>query len=186
MISWYGEFVVLPDEVKQRNKFKINPTIPRLDCINHSGHYKGLEHFINNKGMLKFSLMRTDNIKADGKRKADYWLQGEKVMNFSSIYPFDIQEDQIIAFGEPNDKPTVRRAKTVNKKRIQTNVPNPMLPYKNDGFIFICNPDFTRIEILVIENGRFLVQAYCKKLLNSDFDEQLLQFRETAKEFYKY
>ncbi len=186
MISWYGKCVVLPDEVKQRNKVKVGAKIPRLDCINHAGYYKGLEPFLNSKGMLKFSLMRTDSLKADGKRKADYWLLGEKNMNFSSIYPFEIQEKQVIAFGEPNDKPTVRRAKTIEGERTQIDVPNPMLPFKNDAFLFICNPDFTSIEIMVIEDGRFLVQAYCKKYLNGDFDEQLAQFRTTAKEFYKY
>lgn len=186
MISWYGKFAVLPDEVKKRNKIKVGAKIPRLDCIESVGYYEGIEPFINSKGMFKFNLMRTDKINADGKRKADYYLQGEKSMNFSSIYPFEVQDKHIIAFGEPNDKQTVRRAKTVDKNRVQVDVPNPMLKFKNDAYIFICNKDFTQIELLVIEHGRFMVTAYCKQLLNGGFDSELKTFRETTKEFYKY
>lgn len=186
MISWYGEFVVLPNEVKQRIKAKVNPKIPRLDCIKSVGYYKGIEPFVNGKGMFKFNLMRTDHIKADGKRKADYNLQGEKSMNFSSVYPFEIQESRIFAFGEPNSKETVRRAKTVDKKRIQVDVPNPMLPYKNDLYLFLCNKDYTKLELIVVEDARYLAKGYREKLLNGGFDEQLKQFREIAKEFYKY
>lgn len=186
MISWYGQFVVLPDEVKQRMKVKINPTIERLDCIKSAGYYKGIEPWINSKGMFKFYLKRTDEMKADGKRKADYNLQGEYSMNFSSVFPFDIQDKQFLAFGEPNNKNTVRRSKTINKKRIQVDIPNPMLPYKNDLFLFIWNNEYTKLELLIIEKGRYLTTAYCNKLLNGGFDDQLKQFRETAQEFYKY
>jgi len=178
MFSWYGEFVVLPNEIKQRNKIKLEPVCPRLDCIKSVGYYKGIEPFINKKGMFKFNLMRTDGIKTDEKRKADYYLQGEKSMNFSSIYPLSLNDKNIVYYGEPNDKPTIKSGKA--------KIDNPMLPYKNDGYLFIINPDYTKIELLVIENGRFLIRGYTKQLANGEFDNMLKQFRETSTTFYNY
>lgn len=178
MFSWYGEFNVLPNEIKQRNKIKLEPVCPRLDCTKSVGYYKGIEPFINKKGMFKFNLMRADIHKTDEKRKADYYLQGEKSMNFSSIYPLAIPDIDNIYFGEPNDKPTIKSGKA--------KIENPMLPYKNDGYLFIINPDYTKLELLVIENGRFLIKAYAKQLANGECDEMLKQFRESATMFYKY
>lgn len=184
-ISWYGQFVVLPDEVKRRNNIKVGPAIPRLDCIKSAGYYKGIEPCINNKGLFKFDLLRTDNIKADGQRKADYWLQ-TKIGNFSSMYPTGFSSNPLIFFGEPNNKKTIRKSKTVNKKRVQIDIPNPMYPFKNDGYIFICNKELTQIEVLVIEDARYLINAYCKQFVNGGFDEQLKILRETASIFYNY
>nr|WP_320118033.1 hypothetical protein [uncultured Marinifilum sp.] len=178
MFSWYGNFVVLPNEVKQRCKIKLDPKCPRLDCVKSGGYYKGIEPFINKKGMFKFNLMRTDRFDADDKRKADYYLQGDKSMNFSSIYHSDILNAKHVAFGEPNDKPTIKQ----NKKE----VPNPMLPFKNDGYLFIINDDYTKIELLVIEGGRNLIKAYAKKFANGDCDEVIKQLRESATTFYNY
>lgn len=178
MFSWYGDFIILPNEIKQRNKIKLEPVCPRFDCIRSVGYYKGIEPFINKKGMIKFNLMRTDEHKTDEKRKADYYLQGEKSMNFSSLFPLALPEIENICFGEPNDKPTIKSGKA--------KIENPMLPYKNDGYLFIIEPDYTRIELLVIENGRFLIKAYAKQLASGEFDEMLKQFRDSAKTYYKY
>lgn len=178
MFSWYGEFVVLSNDTKQRNKIKLNPVCPRLDCIRSVGYYKGIEPFINNKGMFKFNLMKADNLKTDEKRKADYYLQGEKSMNFSSIYPLALPEINNICFGEPNDKPTIKTGKA--------KIENPMHAYKNDGYLFIINPDYTKIELLVVEDGRFLIKAYAKQLANGECEDMLKQFRESATTFYNY
>jgi len=178
MYSLYCKLIVLPNEVKQKNKIKLNPTCPRFDCVKANGYYKGLEPLINSKGMFKLSLMKTDRFDADEKRKADYYLQGESSINFSSIFYLDIENAKHIAWGEPNDKPTVKyKGKPV---------PNPMLPYKNDGYIFLINEDYTCIEVLVVEGGRNLIKAFAKKVANGDCDEVINQLRETATIFYNY
>lgn len=178
MISFYGNLQVLPNEAKIRNKLKPEPKIPRLDLTSFSGYYKGIEPFISTKGMIYYNLMRTEKINANGNRKASYYLQGQKSLNFSSIYLMNETEKIKFGFGEPNNKPTIKKGKQ--------RVPNPVLPFKNDGYLFIVHDDYQQIEILICENSRYSIQAFAKKLANGGFDEALQQFRENAQPFFNY
>ena len=62
--------------------------------------------------------------------------------------------------------------------KMKNGEPNPMLPFADDGFLFISTPDFTAIEILIITNGRYLIQGYLKMLANGAYNEALKAMRE--------
>lgn len=180
MFSLYLDCIVLPDEVKAKHNITLIPANPRLDCIRANGYWKGIEPFINSKGMIKFDLMQTKGIiKAPDQRRAGYYLQGCKnSMNFSSIYEHLTPEYTGFGFGNPNDKKTIR-------VKGQETV-NPMYEFKDAGYLFIYAKDYSRIEILVIENGAFLLPGYVKQLAAGEFNEALEQMRATAKPFFEY
>jgi hypothetical protein len=178
MFSYYLDCIVLPDNLKAKHKIKLSRSTPRLDCIRSNGFWKGIDPFINSKGMLKFDLIKTKGIiNAPDQRRAGFYLQSN-AMNFSSIYEYLTPEYTGFGFGEPNDKKTIR-VKGEEKQ-------NPMYLFKDAGYLFIYAKDYSRLEILVIEGGRYLLQGYVKQLAAGEFDEALKQMRATAKTFYEY
>ena len=178
MFSLYLDCVVLPDNLKAKHNIKITRSTPRLDCVRINGFWKGIDPFINSKGMLKFDLIETKGIiNAPDQRRGGYYLQSNS-LNFSTVYEFLTPEYTGFGFGNPNGKKTIR-AKGENKS-------NPMLPFKDAGYLFIYAKDYSRVEILVIENGFYLLQGYVKQLASGEFDEALNQMRATAQTFYEY
>ncbi len=115
-------------------------------------------------------------VNAPDERLTDYVLQSNS-LNFSSLYPNMQLDCSGFAYGEPNNK------KTVGKKEPK---PNPMFDFRNDGFLFVINTDYTKIELLIIENERYTIKGYLKKLVNGELDEALQQMRATAKPFFNY
>ena len=179
-ISLYLKCIVLPNELKAKHKITLTPANIRLDCVEINGFWKGIEPFINSKGMIKFDLIPTKGIiNSPDQRRAGYKLQGWKdSINFSSLYEYYAPEYTGFGWGEPNDKKTMR----VKGK----DVPNPMYPFKNAGFLFIYSKDYSCIEILVIEGERHLWNGNVKALASGAMNEALQQIRATAKPFFEY
>jgi len=176
MFDCYIRLQQLPDKVKLSNKIKIGKT-PRLDCIAFAGYYKGIEPLISKKGQLKFYLMETRGIiNSNDQRRANYFLMGDKSINFSSLFIQNFETNNFLyGFGEPNRNKVLKNGQT-----------NPMHSYSNDGYLFIIKPDFTEIEILIISNGRYLIQGYLKELANGKYNEALEMMRKQAKPIYNY
>ena len=95
-------------------------------------------------------------------------------LNFSSIYieDFDFLE---YGYGYPNAKP-----------RLNNGEPNPLHPFKNDGYLFIINKDYTEIEVLILVDGRNLISHYYQHLIDGFFDTEIQRLRLEAKPFYAY
>jgi len=174
MIGAYFKLATLPDEVRAANKIKGET---RLDCISFtdmvSGNYKGLTNFVNKKGQL-FLYKRPfrDFINTDSKRLAEWTLI--KGLNFSSIYINDLDCPEI-GYGYPNAN---RLLKNGSK--------NPLFEFRNDGYLFILNKDYSEIEVLIILDGRNLISSYYQKLIDGGFDDEVRQLRQQAKVFYQY
>jgi hypothetical protein len=178
MFDCYIKMQQLPDEVKRANKgIKVGAKIPRLDCVALAGYYEGLKPIFSSKGQLKFYLVQTRGlINSNDQRRAGYFLMGEHSINFSSIFLQDFDTgDQCFGFGEPN-----------SNKKLKNGKPNPMLPFSEDAYLFITNPAFTEIEILIIRRGRYLIQGNLKQLANGEFSDALKAMREQAKPIYNY
>ena len=169
----------LPNEVKRANKIKVGATVPRLDCIAIAGYYKGLNCLTSTKGQLKFYLQKTRGlINSNDQRRAGFFLMGDHSINFSSVFmqSFDnADQSKCYGFGEPN-----------KNEKMKNGDPNPMLPFADDGYLFIINPDYTAIEILIITKGRYLIQGYLKMLANGAYNEALQAMREQAKPIFNY
>jgi hypothetical protein len=178
MFDCYIKLQQLPDEVKRANKIKAGAKIPRLDCVAMAGYYEGLKPLFSSKGQIKLYLMETRGlINSSDQRRAGYFLMGEKSINFSSVFlqDFGTDQKQCFGYGEPNRNETLKNGE-----------PNPMKPFCEDAYLFITDSKFTEIEILIISNGRYLIQGYLKQLANGAFNDALEAIREQAKPIYNY
>ena len=175
----YIKLQQLSDDIKRANGIKVRSSVPRFDCTAIAGNIEGLKCLISPKGQLKFYLQKTPGlINSNDQRRAGYFLMGEKSINFSSVFlqSFDnADQSKCYGYGEPNKKPTLKNGN-----------PNPMLPCAEDGYLFITTPDQKEIEILIISNGRYLIQGYLKMLAIGAYEEALQAIRAQAKPIFNY
>lgn len=150
---------------------------PRYDLTMMAGFWQSLDNLKNNKGEIFFSLIPSDKNqyrKQEG-TTPEYYLQcrppKSQTVNFSGIR-FAYAEDNkpIYGSGEPSDQP-----------KLKGGVINPLYKNKDDGFLFIFSDDTEQLEILIIENGRTLIDAYRKQLSLGGFEGKLSELRKQAK-----
>ena len=142
-----------------------------------AGYWEALDKIKNYKGILFFNLIPTDKNeyrKQDG-TTPEYYLQctpaKSKAINFSGIrFLYADNKQSIFASGEPS-----------NREILTGGVRNPMYKQKNDAFLFLFSMNMQKLEILVIEGGRLLIDAYRKQLSLGGFNEALEQLRNQAK-----
>jgi len=175
MIGAYYKLAALPDEVRDANKIKSKA---RLDCISFTdmvvGNYKGLTYFVNHKGQLFFyKTPCRDFVNTDSKRLAE-WSLTSNGLNFSSIYIDDLDCPEI-GYGNPNAN-----------RLLSNGGINPLFEFRNDGYLFLINSEYTVIELFVIPDGRNLISSYYQKMIDGGFDDEVKQLRQQAKIFYQY
>jgi hypothetical protein len=173
MINTYFKFIALSDDVKAANKIRSKK---RLDCVLFTDkvNYNGLTNFVNDKGQLFLYKTECNNfINADKKRMAEWSLTGNE-LNLSSIYIDDADFIEY-GYGYPNPNRTLGNGK-----------PNPLFEFRNDGYLFIMNNDYSEIEILIVKDGRNLISSYYHKLIDGGFDSLISEFRKQSIPFYNY
>jgi hypothetical protein len=178
MIGAYYKLATLPDEVRAANKIRSKA---RLDCISFTdmvaGSYKGLTNFVNDKshkGQLFFYKTPCNRfINTDSKRISEWSLTGNG-LNFSSIYIDDIDFPEI-GYGYPNAN-----------RLLKDGSQNPLFDFRNDGYLFLINKDYSVIELIVIPDGRNLISSYYQKMIDEGFDDEVRELRKQAKVFYQY
>lgn len=173
MIAAYYKLALLPDEIRSANKIRSKA---RLDCIAYSDllDYKGLTIFVNSKGQLFFyKTPCRDFVSADSKRLSE-WSLTNNSLNFSSIYIEDYDFPEY-GYGYPNAKRLLANGSI-----------NPQFEFRNDGYLFVINKDYSEIEILIIPDGRNLISGYYQRLIDGLFDDDLKRLRNQSKSFYQY
>jgi hypothetical protein len=175
MIGAYYKLARLSDEVRAANKIRSKA---RLDCVSFTdmvvGNYKGLTNFVNHKGQLFFyKTPCRDFVTTDSKRLAEWSLTGNG-LNFSSIYIDDLDCPEI-GYGYPNAS-----------RHLSNGSENPLFDFRNDGYLFLMNKDYSVIEILIIPDGRNLISSYYQKFIDGGFDDEVRQLRQQAKPIYQY
>ena len=139
MIGPYFKFMVLPDEIRDANKIRSKA---RLDCVSFTddmqGGYQGLTYFVNTKGHLFFYKIPSRSIVNTASKRLAEWLLTNNSLNLSSIYIEDIDYPEI-GYGYPNAN-----------RLLSNGSPNPLFPYRNDGYLFILNQDYSEVELIVI------------------------------------
>ena len=58
--------------------------------------------------------------------------------------------------------------------------------FRNDGYLFLINKDYSEIELIVIPDGRNLISSYYQKMIDGGFDDEVRELRQQAKAFYQY
>ncbi|MCE2964134.1 MAG: hypothetical protein ACK5UE_14965 [Chitinophagales bacterium] len=163
---------ILSSEVREKNKLR--PAIYRRDCTLSSGDYKGIEPFMNKKGMFFLSLAeQKDFVSSHIKRQAEFSLVGQN-LNFSGLY-FEDPENPQFAFGYPFQKP-----------HFKNEAINPAFEYRNDLYLFITDSHYLTFEILIFKGARNLASDYFQMLINGDFDNEIEDHRINYKKFYPY
>ena len=109
----------------------------------------------------------------DSKRLAEWSLTGNG-LNFSSIYIDDLDYPEI-GYGYPNAS-----------RHLSNGSENPLFEFRNDGYLFLMNKDYSVIEILIIPDGRNLISSYYQKFIDGGFDDEVRQLRQQAKPIYQY
>lgn len=150
---------------------------PRFDLMAFAGYWDALDKLKNYKGQLYFNLIPTDKNeyrKQDG-TTPEYYLQctpaKSKAINFSGIrFQYEAGKETVFASGEPSDR-----------EKLTSGVINPMYKQRNDAFLFIFSKDMERLEILIVSNGRTLIDAYRKQLSMGGMNEILNSLRNQAK-----
>jgi hypothetical protein len=173
MKTSYFKFITLPEEIRLLNKIRSKE---RLDCVSQSneGNYQGLSSFMNQKGQLVlFKTPSKSFVSSNHKRRAEFSLTNNS-LNFSSIYIEDLDFPQF-GYGYPN-----------GKRFLSNGNPNPQYQFKNDGYLFQVNKDYSEIEILVIHEGRNHITTYYQKLIDGDFETAFQEFRRNAKPIQTY
>ncbi|HRZ42181.1 MAG TPA: hypothetical protein P5228_05710 [Bacteroidales bacterium] len=175
MIKAYYLFQCLPEPMRKANGIKSKA---RLDCIRFVDKmpegYKGLEPFQNHKGQLFFYKTPAHSFINAETRRISEWSLTNNSLNLSSIYIEDTDYPQF-GYGYPNAN-----------RILSTGLPNPLYAYHQDAYLFICNEDYTRIELMVVPAGRNLVSAYYQKLIDGGFDVEIQRMRSIAVTFYPY
>jgi len=179
----------LKNEVKARHKIKTDAKIPRLDVTAQEGYYEPLQSLKNPKGMIYFNVLGTDGvINSSDRRRSDVWLQCS-AGNFSSFYMTDLgTETEFIGHGNPSGdeyfKP--KRVKQTDGTYKTIERPNPFYKHRNDGFLFIAQPDFSAIEIVIVQNGKYIIQSECKKYADGQMNDILKTLRAEARPIFQY
>jgi hypothetical protein len=175
MLASYYKLAVLPDKVRANHNIRSKA---RLDCIAYTnkvvGGYKGLDMFTNPKSLLYFYRTPPKNVfNADSKRLTE-WALTNNSLNLSSIFIEDLDFPEI-GYGYPNAK-----------RLLSNSDPNPLFPFRNDGYLFLINKDYTEIELFIIPNGRNLISSYYQKMIDGGFDDEIRQLRNEAKPYFNY
>ena len=172
-ITAYYRFEVLAKEVRTLNGFK---SANRFDCTatyNPTAH--GLLPLFQRKtGMLFLYLIPTkDMVKVNSKRRATYAL-GDGKQNLSSLYfeHFDLSH---LAYGYCNGKEFLSDGQS-----------NPALPYRHDALLMVCNWQKQVIEVLVIQDGKPLIENLYNLLIDGEFEEEVTRLRQLAQPYYPY
>lgn len=172
-LTAYYRFEVMAEEIRTLNGIR---SVNRLDCTaTYNPNVHGLLPIFQRKnGMLFFYLIPTkEMVKANSKRRATYVL-GDGKQNLSSLF-FEYADLPQFAYGYCN-----------GKERLNDGTPNPAMPYKHDGLLFVCDWQKQVIEVLIIQDGKPLIENLYNLLIDGEFREELGQLRQLANPYYPY
>ena len=149
---------------------------PKYTIVTQAGYYPPMEQLKGRDGLVSMNLM--EKLK-EGENVPSMRLQAKGSYNFTGLKEY-FQDGKLsgFAYGYPDPRPTYS---SMNK-------PNPFFECKQDGYLFLIQADQsdptntipTSIELIVLENAKVLISAYCKQLVMGGFDEALLQLRKQA------
>lgn len=155
---------------------------PRFDLVSLAGYWPVLDSLKNYQGKIFLNMIPTDkneNRKQDG-TTPEYYLQvtpaKSKSINFSGVrFQYQDGKETVFASGEPSTQP-----------KLKGGVVNPMYSRKDDAFLFLFSNDMQVLEILIVSNGRLLIDAYRKQLADGYFSDVLSTLRNQAKPVSSY
>ncbi|MBK9255692.1 MAG: hypothetical protein IPM42_09420 [Saprospiraceae bacterium] len=61
-----------------------------------------------------------------------------------------------------------------------------MFDFRNDGYLFLLNKDYSEIEILIFPDARNLISSHYQKFIDGGYDDLIRDMRKQAIPFYQY
>lgn len=147
---------------------------PKYTITAEAGYFEPMESLKGKDGRISMYLQNRRKDRAD---IPPIWLQAKNSLNFTGLHNYFIDgKISGFAYGFPLDEETYSSKKKKNQ----------FYEYKEDGFLFLIHDNNTGIvpayiELIVLEDAKVLIAAYCKQLLMGGFDESLKLLREQAK-----
>lgn len=174
----YLKLEVLPDAIKLQLKIKLNPKTPRYDVTAMAGATMCFDRLKNKKGMIVFYLIPTKEISKKYDRIADHNLQAKDSYNFSGLYLLEqVDNEPIVGFGNPMQDETFGKWRKTN---------NPFYEARDDGYLFLIQPDWKQIEIFVVRGGGGSIIANAQSLKDGFFVNEMERIRQQAQPIYNY
>ena len=150
---------------------------PRFDLTALAGYWPPLDRLKNHTGRVFFNLIPSDKVEArkQGGTTPAYYLQctpaKSKAINFSGVrFEYSNTTPRVHASGEPPQT-----------ERLKGGVTNPMYGRRADGFLFLFSADLQTLEVLIVTDGRLLIDAYRRQLASGGMDAVIEALRSQAK-----
>lgn len=177
-IAFYALFSRDNSKVKRGGEWQERKT-PKFILDKVNGYWSGYDHLQTKKGELYLNLIASDRNanRKQGSTTPEYYLQCrpstcKTSFNLSGLRLMMNEEDKYwVCAGEPSQAPT-----------LQSGDPNPLIAEAQDGFIFVVDKDFQRLEMWVIAGQRLMIDAYRHAFALHRYDIDLQQIRHTAKD----
>lgn len=162
---------------KMANTTKQECKTPKFTVIQEKGFYPPMDELRSKakdggKGEIVMYLKESTSKETNA---PSYNLQAKNSLNFTGLKDYFVN-DKIsgFAYGYPLSSTTYG----VKKPR-----PNPFKDNTKDGFLFIITPKASSpepefIEVIVLENARPLIKAYCKELMIGGWNDELSTLRD--------
>jgi len=151
---------------------------PRYVVTVKAGYFKPLTAIKNADGEIV--MYYQSNKDCNQNSKSETRLQCKGSINFSSVYLDGLKiGEMLIGYGEPQRGKMLKPQKGKGGKMIERE--NPFFENQEDGYLFLISPDEKTIEILIVPQGRMLIQGYAKMLADGKLNEVLNTLRKSAK-----
>ena len=152
---------------------------PKYTITKAWGFMPEMEQLKGKDGTISMYLMPKD--RNDKSSTPPMRLQAKGGLNLTGLKDYFLDgKISGFAYGYPHPKPTYS-----SKEKS-----NPLYPCKDDGFLFVVHFDEQPttgdpikpncIELIVLEDAKIMVGAFCKQLVMGGFDEALEQMRKQA------
>lgn len=168
----YFKFERLTTE--QRITFKIKSE-KRIDCTAtyNSINYRGLDTFINYKGMMYlYPTTNSTTYNSNSIFASDISLSGSGY-NFSSILTDCVDCNK--GYGYPNPQHLLSNGKL-----------NPLYNYKDDLYLFIFKKDLSTVEVIVVLGGKKHYNSIYQAFLTGEFDYKINELRSLSRSLFDY
>lgn len=141
-----------------------------------AGYYEPMEKIKGKDGKVSVFLLESAS-SGSGSNAPAMRLMAKASLNLTGLKEYFVDGGKLsgYAYGYPLATPTYGKEKK----------PNPFYRYREDGFLFIVHqgqglqrPHY--IEMVVLEDAKCLIPAYCKMLQMGGFEEELAKIRKVA------
>ena len=171
--------------------------IPRFDLPAITGCWPPLDRLKTRAGYLYFYLIPTDKVAARSKGRTTpaYFLQctpaGSKTVNFSGVR-FERSAAAVgkmkeiegkVAIPDPAAPPRFIYAsgEPPQTEHLRQGVGNPMYGRRGDAFLFLYSEGMRVLEVLIVTDGRPLIDEYRHQLANGDLNDVIEALRAQAR-----